>query len=478
MEQNLNKTFIGREFEVERLKQLGQSSESSIVVVHGRRRVGKTTLIEHVYSKRNLWKFEGVENQDKKYQIKSFLKFLAKYSGNKLYEELSFTSWREPLLKLAELVSSGVHTIFFEELQWLACYKDDFIAELKLVWDNYLSKNNKLVLVLCGSSPSFMLSKVLRSKALYNRSINEIALLPLSLEEIHQYLGKNYPKGMALEAALMVDGIPEYLKYLKRDSSPYLSFCKHAFTPGGFFLDEINRILVSSLSSNHVYRETIHLLGQKGDLSRPQIGQKLGISSGSNLSRVLQELELSGLISPITSYNKSEMTKLKRYEIKDRYLRLYFRFINPILKQIKNGSYKSNPTQPLPLSDLMQALGYSFENYCRENVSLIANILGFGAVDFRAGSLLARGKKGGIQLDLVFDRADRVLTVCEIKYQSLPVDVGVAKTFKRKLSVLNLTPRQRLHTVLIAPFGVTQGLINEQVFDRVIDLNDLFRCEA
>lgn len=467
--------FIGRLSEISKLKEIGKSDQASIVVVHGRRRVGKTSLIQHAYENRKLLKFEGIEGQSEEYQIESFLKQLSRHFKEPLLEKIRYTSWREPLIALAERVSKGEVTVFLEELQWLANYNTSLVAELKYVWDNYLQKNPKLILVLCGSAPSFMIDEVLRSKALYNRSLHEIALKPLSVLETKYYFGKGCSEYSALESHLLVGGIPEYLKYLRNGSSTYLSFCKNAFSPDAFFVDEPNRLFVSSLSKKPYYRDVIELIGRSGIISREEILARLKLSSGGNITKILNDLEACTFINPLRSFDSSVRSKLVRYEVADPFLRIYYKFIEKRISQIRAGAFKADFTRPMSLRDLSQALGYSFEYYCRSNAHLIANELSFAAVDYQAGPLLSRDIRNGVQLDLVFLRKDRVITVCELKYLSVPVGPNHVKDFRARVGKLNLSPKQRLETVLVAPGGVTDSLRAAGIFDRFIGLETFFR---
>lgn len=467
--------FVGRTVEISRLREISKLDEASIIVVHGRRRVGKTSLVQHVFYNRKLLKFEGIEGQSQAYQINSFLKQLAKYFKEPKLEHLKYTSWREPLMALASRVKRGKVTIFLEELQWMANYDSQLISELKFIWDNHLRYNSKLLLVLCGSAPSFMINDVLRSKSLYNRSLHEIALKPLSVIETKQFLGKYYSEATALEAHLLVGGVPEYLKYLKLESSTYLSFCKNAFLPDSFFLDEPKRLFVSSLANKSHYQDIIELIGRAGILSRAEILKKLKASSGSNITRVLKDLELGTFIKPLRSFDSTVKSKLVRYELTDPFLRIYYKFIERRVTQIRDGAFQKDYTKPMSLRDLSQILGYSFEHYCRSNAHLIAEALSFAGVDYHSGPLLSRDIGNGVQLDLVFNRKDKVLTVCEMKYSNEPIGVNQVKDFRQKLGKLKITPRQRLQTVLIAPGGVTESLRSAGIFDKVLGVEIFFR---
>src|SRR5688572_4455544 len=162
-----NQDFHGRKEERRALLEVDARPDASMVVVYGRRRVGKTELLEQSYRERNILKFEGLEDGSRARQIKHVLYQLARYANDSSIEKLRFTRWLEFFDYLGRFLEQGVWTLYFEELQWLASYREDFISELKHAWDNSLRRNPKLVVILCGSASSFMVGKVLHSQSLY-----------------------------------------------------------------------------------------------------------------------------------------------------------------------------------------------------------------------------------------------------------------------------------------------------------------------
>ena len=184
----MHKNFLGREHELRRLEKVALSKEASIIVMYGRRRVGKTELLEQSFRDRNIVKFEGIEGLTEKEQLVRAMKQLAQYTGDVYLSKVSIDSWREFFQLLVKYTSQGVWTIYLEELQWLANFESKLIAELKYVWDNYFRYNDNLILILCGSAPSFMLDHVVHSKALYNRSQYEFHLREFNLPEMELFL--------------------------------------------------------------------------------------------------------------------------------------------------------------------------------------------------------------------------------------------------------------------------------------------------
>ncbi len=297
-----HKNFLGRTTELERLKIIENSKESSIVIMYGRRRIGKTELLEQAFRDRNILKFESVEGLNKKEQFTSVMSQLANYTGDEYLSKVVILSWREFFQLLAKYTKQGIWTLYLEELQWLANYDSKMISELKYAWDNYFRYNENLILILCGSAPSFMLDHVVHSKALYNRSQYEFHLKEFNLFEASLFLKKRSNKEI-MDAYLTVGGIPEYLKWISRESSIFLGLCKSSFSSGGFFVCEYERIFTSSLSKNKHYREIIELLSKRKFATRSELAKNLKTTSGGNLTNVLQDLEKSGFIKNYHPFN-------------------------------------------------------------------------------------------------------------------------------------------------------------------------------
>lgn len=467
--------FIGRKFERSRLAQVADTEEASIVIVYGRRRVGKTELIEQAFKNRNIIKFEGIEGEPESRQMSHVLSQLAGYVGDPLIARLDLKSWAEIFQLIAKHVSKGKWTLFLDELQWMASYRSHLIAELKYVWDNYFRQNESLILVLCGSSPSFIINKVLHSRALYNRSQHEIHLQEFDLHEAKEFLGGRRSNREVMDAYLTVGGIPEYLKYLNRESSVFLGLCKNTFTSGGFFSNEYQRIFTSSFGENRDYLEIIRFLSREKFAARQQIARHIKCKTGGRLTALLRDLELCGFITRYSPFNLDEQSLLARYTISDQYLQFYFKFIEPIYREIQDGNFNKNPTSPVNTDAYLKWLGYSFERLCRKQHRLIARLLGFESVVYKAGAFFNRqtgNQDQGYQIDLVFDRADRVLTVCEIKYLQSKATRGIIAGFERRLELFPNPKKATIQKVLIT----TEGADNELTgyFDRILTLDDIF----
>ncbi|OGT53585.1 MAG: hypothetical protein A3F17_00180 [Gammaproteobacteria bacterium RIFCSPHIGHO2_12_FULL_41_15] len=472
---NNNQSFIGRLKERKDLLTLAENNEASIVMIYGRRRVGKTELIEQTFRDRHLLKFEGIEDASPEVQRSLVMRKLAEYTDEPLLKNIKTDCWLDVFDYIHRYTSTGIFTIYFEEVQWLASYEDNFVNELKHAWDNQFRHNPKLLLILCGSSPSFMIKQVIRSKSLYNRSQHELHLQPFSLQETQEFLSKK-SKREVMNAYLSVGGMPEYLKRLKNASSIYMGICQLSFKSKGYFVNECDKIFISSLSGDGQYKKVVEFLSDKRFATREQIAVHLRMKTGGRLSDILSELELCHFIQKYTPYNTTPNSTMARYRIADHYLQFYFRFIKPRLAEIAAGQFEEHPNNALTLDEYQQYLAYSFERYCQSNSHQIAKILGFSGIRYKAGSYYSRttnAQDKGFQIDLLFDRDDHVITLCEIKYSRNKVNRTIIDEVERKLALFPNKKKKTIQRVLISIDGVENALISDPYFDRIITIEDL-----
>jgi uncharacterized protein len=462
--------FIGREHELTRLNSILSEDDSSITVVHGRRRVGKTALIEAALSGRRALKFEGLEGKSVSQQRRAFLEELSRYCSDINIARLNLKSWKDVFIVLAEKIAELENVvIYFEELQWLANYRHDLVSDLKYVWDNYFSKLKGLKLILCGSATSFMLGKVVRSRALYSRSLYEVPVEPFSLRETKKFLS-TYSDTNALDAYLLVGGIPEYLRYFKNNTTPLQTLQNEAFAPGGYFVAEFERVFTSSLAKFEQHKQVILAFSKKGFFSRSDLAKVTRMSEGGSFTNVLNDLELIGLIAKF----KGPYCGKSRYYLKDPYLNFYLKFILPKIQNIRAGQYKKGFAEALDLDRLQQHLGYSFERFCREKHFDIARILGISGIQYTYGPYGKITKSGdGFQFDLVFDRKDRCLSLFELKCRQMPLGIEVATEFEKKLRHIEIPRTHNIQKVLVTSGPVSKSLKDAKYFNRIIELDEI-----
>lgn len=471
--------FLGRESELAKINEVIAQNTATILIVYGRRRVGKTALIEHGFNKQRVLKFEGLEQGSSSRQKQHFKEQLADYCQDPEILKLHLKSWKDCFIALAKNVQSTKCVLYFEELQWMANYRTELVSELKYVWDNFFSKNSKMTLVLCGSSPSFMIDSVLSSQALYNRSQYIIHVQPFTLKETQAYFKEKHSLFELMDLLLTVGGIPEYLRYFNNRKSVFINLVNNSFVKDGFFTKEEDRIFASSFKSKTPYKKAIDYLALHKEATREEISFAMKIKAGGAFSHILQNLEKTGMIESILPLGAPQNSKKIKYCISDNYLQFYFKFIKPKLRDIELGRFNQSPQSAISMDNFRKWQGFTFERWCRKNHFVIAKALGFSAVDYEVGPLYIKANFSthGAQIDLVFKRKDRTFTVCEIKYNVEPCSSSVIREVAAKLEIFKeskyYSKSYTIQRVLIAAGGVSAALTREAFFDQVLTLEDL-----
>ncbi len=477
-----NDAFIGRKHEIKRLDDLLSRNEASFLVVYGRRRVGKTELIEQYFRNRCVFKFEGIESDSdnvlttKAEQISNCSKRLAKYMENPIIAKAACNDWTDFFELIDDVASKENVVLYFEEIQWLVGYKSDFFAQLKPFWDDSWRHNKNLVLVLCGSSVSFIVNQFLSNKALYSRAQEEIHLKPFNFIEIGKFL-PNFGKREQMVAQLTVGGICEYLKQVKGKGTLLTNLCRKSFLPNSFFAIEYEKIFVSSLATNRYYKSVIEFLAKNKFAEIKDLEKACRVKSGGHLTEVLVDLEKCGFIQKYVPLHKNENSKLLRYTIDDEYLLFYYRFIRPIEKCIKNGDYNEHPEKALNRINFNQIMGYSFERWCRKNHYIFARIMGFNGVAYESGTFFDRKScniEKGFQIDLMYIINGSKIIFCEIKYDSGSMQSGVyEKMISRKNLFLQSMPKYSNYTFEMVLITAEKPTNEIDDFDLVITLDEI-----
>ncbi len=466
--------FVGRASELKSIKHLLSKRTPAIGVVYGRRRIGKSLLIQRALKGQHALTFEGLENQPKKSQIEAFLFQLARQTGNQA-ADLTASGWREALIQLEPVLKRKPACIVLDEFQWMANYRRELVSDLKMVWEQYLARIPGVKLILCGSIASFMLTKVVRSSALYGRTDLQLHLKGFQLSESRQLLGK---KGLdeVIEASLFFGGVPKYLDLVRDYPSVRLAVEALAFREKGYFVSEYERIFISHFGRNPDFRKIVSSLAASPQgLFRQELVQRAGIDAGGGLSEHLADLESAGFISSVIPFDKDLHSRLIKYTLSDAYMRFYFSLIKPNLKKI--SGVQSDIFGRLSQTGRFHAWrGKAFEYLCMAHAHRLAEILGFSGVDFSAGPYFRSPSKNkaGLQIDLLFSRADNVITLCEMKCSLAPIGIGIVKEMERKVELLrNEFPSRTIQRVLVAHGEPSRTLTESGYFYRIIRSRDL-----
>ena len=466
--------FVGREAQIRSLRSFFERPpKSKITAVHGRRRIGKTRLVREAYSDARLLSFEGLEGAGSEEQRKHFRNTLYRHSGLESHRIASARDWTDLLLLLAEYVKQEPCVLFFDEFPWMAAGRRELVSKLKYVWDQVLAQEACVHLVLCGSVSSFLVNKVIQSRALYGRIDEVIELGPLGFHEVAPGFFGRRSVLEALEYYLAFGGVPKYLELHDDRRSIPLNLSDLCFRPGAYFLDELDRLFVSHFGKVRHYRDIVEFLAHRGFATRSQIGGHLGLDSGGRLSELMDDLCLAGFVEPYSPVHNPTSTYLRRYRIRDPFLRFYFRFIGPVRDRISRSMDGVPLHKSLPHARYGVFKGLAFEHFCSQHAGLIARKLGFSAIAYEHGAWSRKGDLAtGAQVDLLFRRADRVSTVCEVKFRG-HVGREVIEEVERKVAALSGFPRHAVEKVLISALPPTADLREEGYFTRIITADDL-----
>lgn len=466
--------FWGREMECQLLREKNWRGHAQLIVVYGRRRVGKTSLVEYAYQDQPLWKFEGLEGEPVIRQIQGFISDLALYTNNPDLKNQKVATWRDALGILSREISGKKLIIFLDEFQWLASMKSKLVSTFKFFWDNHFRKNKDLRFVLCGSVSSFMVKKVIRSKALYGRVDTEINLQPLGIKETDAFFAGQRSKDEIIQINMIFGGIPQYLEELNPKFSLIQNLNEYAFRQHGFFFQEYRRLFISHFAENPIYEKMLFSLSE-GPKSSEDLAKACTTTTGGSFTERLLDLELAGFIQRYIPIDKGYKSKIVRYRIFDEYLHFYYRFILPYVQEIMSGQISM--MQITNTNKYKQWQGLAFERLCLKNSTLLAKFLNFAGIKYKCGAWFQRGTKAspGAQIDLLFDRADRVLTVCELKYVSeLPARKLIENYEKRIARLLKVHHSYGIQKVLLLGRKIAVPRTIQGYFDEVLFAEDVF----
>lgn len=474
----MDSQIVGRKKELNILRDLLITEKAKIVCVYGRRRIGKSFLIENAFKGENFLKFEGLEREQTDIQIRQFTKDLANQTGDVLLGKVKNIEWVDIFDKLTEVLKNRKKktVILIDEFQWLAAQKTILVSLFKKYWDQEWSKC-KVIFVLCGSISSYMVKKVIKSKALYGRIDLEINLGPLTLKECALFLPKR-SKEEILKYYLTFGGVPKYWTLIAANKSYEQNMEKIFLQKEGYLFNDYEKIFYSQFKEPKIYEAIVAIL-VAGPLTLEEIAKKLNKKSSGSLKSYLDNLSLAGFLMSYSPFDKSETSKLKKYKISDEYVRYYFKFIKENQRIIKNNQINKPLFQRIIQSKWEVWSGFAFENFCLKNAMYLASKLEFDEYVESFGPYFNRAKEldnkgSGFQIDLLFKRSDKVITLCEVKYMQKPITANVISSVEEKSNRLQIPRGYVLEKVLITVCGADEGLIQSKYFNHILKIDDLF----
>lgn len=466
--------FYGRAAELNALADLYHRPKGGLVVVYGRRRIGKSTLIKQFAKDKNALKFEGLEKQPTSAQIEHFSNELKnQLKENHLLQKANFEAWPELFDFLTEymrgLKSDKKVILVFDEFQWMAASQSKLVALLKFYWDRHW-KDLNVMLILCGSIASFMVKKVIRSKALYGRVSLSLRVDKLLPRDAKLMLRKR-SESETLKYLMLLGGVPKYLEAIDQSKSFEQNIEKLLFSPNSFFFGEFEKIFYSHFREPGFYLKIVRALID-GPKSQSELAAILEAPSGGGMSEYLENLTMAGFIRIETPFLSHPQTKIRKFKIADEYLMFYAKFLQKNERLIQGGS-----GAVLFRSKILKSwdswLGLSFESFCTANALILAEAMGFRDKVLNFGPMFARGV-GGYQIDLLFERSDNIITLCEVKYHNKPVNTDIIPEVTKKAQTYKPPRGFSMEYALIAPMGATLALKKSAFFHHIVMEQDIF----
>ncbi len=476
------KKLIGREKEIEVLEEALRSDESEMIAVTGRRRVGKTFLVRSVYENKIDLEFTGVQNAPRAEQISSFHFLLRQYAGEKQDLPLPKT-WLTAFHQLITVLSAERKKsdekiiLFFDELPWLATKKSGFLRAFGFFWNNWATKND-IVVVICGSAASWIIEKIVKDKGgLHNRITKRVNLKPFTLAESETFLksrGINLNHYHIVLLYMITGGIPHYLKEVKAGKSAVQNINEMCFSNEGLLTDEFENLYPALFEKSENHIAVIRVLAAKNKgMTRADIVKNAKLPNGGGTTKVLNELLYSGFISEYYPFGKKRKDTL--YRLTDEYSLFYLNFIEKRKRNV------SDAWQVLSQSSVFKSWsGYAFESLCLKHVAKIKEALKISGIYTETSGFIFRGDDTlpGAQIDLLIDRNDQTINLCEIKfYQStFTVNKSYAEKLMQKRTVfaeVSKTKKQ-IFLTMITTFGVTENQYSQALIDNELTIDVLF----
>ena len=469
--------FIGRDHERGILEEAIASDRAELGIVYGRRRIGKSTLLQSVCRRGDLF-FEGLQGASMADQIEHFMKQLAEQTDTPVAVA---NSWRDAFAVLTRFLEKkkkkGLYVVL-DEFPWMTNGRTEPVSLLKYFWDNHWKKNPKLTLVLCGSVAQFMINHIVHSKALHNRKTFEIRLPPLGAGEAKEFF-KDYRSDIEIARFLMVfGGVPKYLEQIDPKRSLAENMDALAFTGGSYFIEEFDTIFKEQFKVTKSYETLVKILASRS-ISPEGLAKEAGMASGGGFNHYLTSLEQADFIKIFHPTSISGAgSRTRRVYLWDNWLSFYFSFVEPNKKVI---ALNQGPGlfERLTEGRFPGWCGFAFEKLCLQNIPGLLRALDiplyqledYGPFFRQPG----RNKKGaGVQIDLLLKRKGDILTLIECKFKTTPVGIGVVSDVKKKIERLEAPRRFSVERVLLSAGEVSREVENSGYFHRILRIDALY----
>jgi len=476
--------LVGRKREKEMLMRYYESGDAEFLVLFGRRRVGKTYLIRQYFKDDFYFYATGVapDENDKTslhMNLERFGNSLSQYGIGKNATPVTwmeaFDLLREGILKTG---SNEKKVIFLDEMPWMDTPRSSFIKALEYFWNNFASARTDILLIVCGSSSTWITKKVLNNKGgLHNRITGKILLQPFTLSECEEYfrsLDVVIDRRDIAEAYMIFGGVPYYMKYWDARYSLPQNIDRIVFYDNAPLKNEFTNLYASLFSNSSQYMEVIKALSSSNKgLSRDELIKTTGMTDGGTFSEILQNLTTSGFIKYYARFPDNIRTGL--YQLIDNFSLFYQAFVE---KNIGQNEHFWSDLHETPRLNAWR--GYAFERLCLKHIDQIKWALGIGGISADIFSWRSKDSNPGAQIDLIIKRADRIINLCEIKFAKYEFEINkdyATKLHNKKHAFGKETGASTIHLTFVTTYGVKKNAYSNMVQSEVL-LDDLFNTNS
>ena len=449
--------LIGRKKEYNFLKSLLYSDRSEFIAVYGRRRVGKTFLIRSAFDQQFTFQVTALGNATMAQQLTNFhvvLKKVYPAIENDLASDW-FTAFQQ-LITFLENHKEGRNILFFDELPWFDTQGSGFIQAIEHFWNSWASARSDIVLIVCGSAASWMINKLINNKGgLHNRITKKLKIVPFTLGECELFLQSRnsvLDRYQIIQLYMVLGGIPFYWDEVVPSKSAFQNIDEICFTENGVLRNEFSNLFRSLFNNYQKHEAIIEALTRKAKgLTREEILELTNLPNAGSTTRILLELEDSGFIRKYAPFGKKERKSL--YQLVDFYSLFYHQFLKDA-NPIGQNSWMTFIDSP----KYCAWSGYAFEQVCLSHLPQIKQALGISGVQTNVSSWLSKIKGNGAQIDLVIDRRDQVINLCEMKYSVNPftIDNKYAGELRNKIGYFKQETgtRKSVFLTMVTTFGL------------------------
>ncbi len=471
--------MIGRKKEIERIQRLLHSERSEFLAITGRRRVGKTFLIDHMLRDYYCFSLTGIQNGNQKTQLVNFAVKLSEFDGTA--SPIVPDNWQLAFLYLKNYLKTldkgKKHVIFIDELPWVATAKSEFVQLLAHFWNDYLSKETHFILVICGSATSWITQKIINDTGgLHNRVTENIHLYPFTIAETKSFLqhkGLQFTLQEAVKIYMSLGGIPFYLENIRKGESFALAIERLCFSPKGALHNEYDNLFKALFSNAEVHQQIVATLAaHPSGLSHSEILEKMKQKqSNGSYQRAIEELIVSDFVVESTPFGKKKRGTI--YRLVDEYSIFYHRFIKP------NKKYTQGLWQQLAESQAYKIWsGFAFETFCHKHIDAIKQALGISAVftEIYSLNIPANETAESVQIDLLIDRKDACINLCEIKFHNTPF--SISKDYyeqllaKRARFIAHTGTKKQVFITFISNYPLAANAYSNEIIDVAISLEE------